>query len=136
MKKVYLSSIKPPREIKNEDENKKSKTTRFLYEIPYLFECREFLRKKLIGKKVSCKLDYSTTGKDNQQDKYYYTVMIGGCNIAESLVSQGLATVIRYRQDNDQRSSHYNELLNAELIASREGKGTEIYIYQKNHQYK
>lgn len=35
-------------------------------------------------------------------------------NIAEALVSKGLATVIRYRQDDDQRSSHYDELLAAE----------------------
>ena len=27
--------------------------TRPLYDIPYMFEAREFLRKKLIGKKVS-----------------------------------------------------------------------------------
>ena len=25
-----------------------------LYDIPYMFEAREFLRKKLIGKKVNC----------------------------------------------------------------------------------
>ncbi|KAJ3611959.1 hypothetical protein NHX12_020238, partial [Muraenolepis orangiensis] len=35
-------------------------------------------------------------------------------NIAEALVSKGLATIIRYRQDDDQRSSHYDELLAAE----------------------
>lgn len=39
------------------------------------------------------------------------------------LVAQGLALVIRYRQDNDQRSSHYNELLSAEIIAAKSGKG-------------
>lgn len=44
-------------------------------------------------------------------------------NIAEQLVAQGFAIVIRYRQDNDQRSSHYNELLNAEATATKEGKG-------------
>lgn len=48
-------------------------------------------------------------------------LLIGFCflppspsNIAEALVSKGLATVIRYRQDDDQRSSHYDELLAAE----------------------
>lgn len=35
-------------------------------------------------------------------------------NIAEALVSKGLATVLRYRQDDDQRSAHYDELLAAE----------------------
>ncbi|XP_063698694.1 staphylococcal nuclease domain-containing protein 1 [Culicoides brevitarsis] len=121
-KKVYLSSVKPPREVKTEEEQKK-RNPRFLYEIPYLYECREFLRKKLVGKKVSCKLDYTNPAKDNQPEKLFYTVMVNGKNIAEDLVAQGLATVIRYRQDNDQRSSHYNDLLNAEGNAAKEGKG-------------
>ncbi|CAO2602945.1 Staphylococcal nuclease domain-containing protein 1 [Lemmus lemmus] len=51
------------------------------------------------------------------------TVTIGGINIAEALVSKGLATVIRYRQDDDQRSSHYDELLAAEARAIKNGKG-------------
>ena len=32
---------------------------------------------------------------------------LGGVNIAEALVSKGLATVVRYAADNDQRSSRY-----------------------------
>ena len=38
-------------------------------------------------------------------------------------MSKGLATVIRYRQDNDQRSSHYDELLSAEARAIKKGVG-------------
>ena len=44
-------------------------------------------------------------------------------NVAEALVSKGLATVIRYRQDDDQRSSHYDELLAAESRAIKKGVG-------------
>ncbi|XP_055793313.1 staphylococcal nuclease domain-containing protein 1-like [Salvelinus fontinalis] len=51
------------------------------------------------------------------------TVTIGGINIAEALISKGFATVIRYRQDDDQRSSHYDELLAAEARAIKNGKG-------------
>ncbi len=36
----------------------------------------------------------------------YYT-FTGGVNVAEALVSKGLATVVRYSADNDQRSSRY-----------------------------
>ncbi|PKK17929.1 hypothetical protein A306_00000270 [Columba livia] len=50
-------------------------------------------------------------------------VLLSGSNIAEALVSKGLATVIRYRQDDDQRSSHYDELLAAEARAIKNGKG-------------
>ena len=39
------------------------------------------------------------------------------------MVGKGLATVIRYRQDDDQRSSHYNELLAAEDKASKSAAG-------------
>ena len=39
------------------------------------------------------------------------------------MVSKGFATVLRYRQDDDQRSSHYDELLAAELKAVKSGAG-------------
>ena len=38
-------------------------------------------------------------------------------------MSKGFATVIRYRQDDDQRSSRYDELLAAEMKASKTSKG-------------
>jgi staphylococcal nuclease domain-containing protein 1 len=44
-------------------------------------------------------------------------------NVAEALVSKGLATVIRYKQNDDQRSSHYDELLSAETKANKSLKG-------------
>ena len=44
-------------------------------------------------------------------------------NVAEALVSKGYATVVRYRQDDDQRSSRYDELLNAEMKATKTSKG-------------
>lgn len=48
------------------------------------------------------------------RDDLLYISLCSCRNIAEALVSKGLATVIRYRQDDDQRSSHYDELLAAE----------------------
>lgn len=44
-------------------------------------------------------------------------------NVAEAMVSKGLATVVKYRQDDDQRSSLYDALLAAELKAQKSGKG-------------
>lgn len=44
-------------------------------------------------------------------------------NVAEALVSKGYATVVRYRQDDDQRSSHYDSLLAAETKAAKTQKG-------------
>lgn len=39
------------------------------------------------------------------------------------MISKGLGTVVRYRQNDDQRSSHYDELLAAETKASKSNKG-------------
>lgn len=44
-------------------------------------------------------------------------------NVAEALVGKGLATVVRYRQDDDQRSSRYEDLLAAEAQALKGAKG-------------
>ena len=52
-KKLFLSSIRPPRQADFPDAPVKAdKKNNQLYDVPLLFEAREFLRKKLIGKKV------------------------------------------------------------------------------------
>lgn len=43
--------------------------------------------------------------------------------MAEALVTKSLATVVRYRNNNDQRSSHYDKLLEAELKAQKTSTG-------------
>uniref|UniRef100_A0A8C5JNI2 Staphylococcal nuclease domain-containing protein n=1 Tax=Junco hyemalis TaxID=40217 RepID=A0A8C5JNI2_JUNHY len=112
--------------LSRQDKNRK---LRPLYDIPYMFEAREFLRKKLIGKKVNVSVDYirpASSATDTVpafSERTCATVSIGGINIAEALVSKGLATVLRYRQDDDQRSAHYDELLAAEARAIKNGKG-------------
>ncbi|XP_059789451.1 staphylococcal nuclease domain-containing protein 1 [Balaenoptera ricei] len=127
-KTIHLSSIRPPR-LEGENTQDKNKKLRPLYDIPYMFEAREFMRKKLIGKKVNVTVDYirpaspATETVPAFSERTCATVTIGGINIAEALVSKGLATVIRYRQDDDQRSSHYDELLAAEARAIKNGKG-------------
>uniref|UniRef100_A0A8B9PVJ1 Staphylococcal nuclease and tudor domain containing 1 n=1 Tax=Apteryx owenii TaxID=8824 RepID=A0A8B9PVJ1_APTOW len=127
-KTVHLSSIRPPR-LEGDGAQDKNRKLRPLYDIPYMFEAREFLRKKLIGKKVNVTVDYIRPASSATEtvpafsERTCATVSIGGINIAEALVSKGLATVIRYRQDDDQRSSHYDELLAAEARAIKNGKG-------------
>lgn len=122
-KKIFLASIRPPRPADNSPDTAKAARMRPLYEIPYMFEAREFLRKKLIGKKVNVTVDYKQPANNNFPEKTCCTVTIGGINVAEALVSKGLATVVRYRADDDQRSAHYDELLSAETKAGKAGKG-------------
>lgn len=130
-KKIHLASIKPPKlEDKDEAGNRtRQKGFRPIYDIPYMFEAREFLRKKVIGHQVQVNIDYvqparpSQGGEPDFPEKTCCTVIIGGVNIAEALVSKGLATVVRYAADNDQRSSRYDELMQAEDKAIKSMKG-------------
>lgn len=77
----------------------------------------------MVGTTVKCTLDYVSPARDNFPEKFCYTVTVSGTNVAEALVGKGLATVIRYRQDDDQRSSKYDELLAAEAQALKQQKG-------------
>ncbi|GFO47277.1 staphylococcal nuclease domain-containing protein 1-like [Plakobranchus ocellatus] len=125
-KKIFLASIRPPRPVESSENTEKqasNKRSRPLYDIPYMFEAREFMRKKLIGKKVNVEIDYIQPPNQGFAEKTCCTVTSSGINVAEALVSKGLATVIRYRQDDDQRSSHYDELLAAESRAIKKGVG-------------
>lgn len=122
VKKIFLSSIRPPR-LEEKEGSEKKKGFRPLYDIPWLYEGREFLRKKLIGKRIDVTVDYVQPASANYPEKTCCTVLIGGVNVAEALVSKGFATVVRYRQDDDQRSSRYDELLAAEMKAVKTSNG-------------
>nr|XP_002128402.1 staphylococcal nuclease domain-containing protein 1 [Ciona intestinalis] len=133
---IHLASVRPPRfddvvHTKGKDappEAPKGKS-RPLYDVPYMFEAREFMRKKLIGKKVTVTIDYikpSSAATDTLgafPERTCATVRSGGINIAEALVSKGLVKVVRHRQDDDARSSRYDDLLAAEQRAVKTCKG-------------
>jgi staphylococcal nuclease domain-containing protein 1 len=129
--KIWFSSIRPPRMTPKEgDENggttrrqQQQQRIRPLYDIPHMWEAREFLRKKLIGKKVNVKVDYIKPAQDSFPEKTCCTVTREDINIAEALISKGLAYCLRHKQDDDQRSSQYDELMAAEARAIKNGKG-------------
>lgn len=76
---TYVSHFSRTTEEKpNEPPPPRPKGFRPLYDIPWMFEAREFLRKKLIGKKVNVVVDYIQTAKDNFPEKVCCTVTIGG----------------------------------------------------------
>merc|ERR1711970_557609 len=88
-KKIFLASIKAPKlEDKDEDGNRtRQKGFRPLYDIPFMFEAREFLRKKVIGHNVQVTVDYvqparpSQGGEPDYPEKTCCTVVIGGINV-------------------------------------------------------
>jgi len=130
-KKIHIASIRPPRLEDKEEGGQRTRQKGFrpLYDIPFMYEAREFLRKKLIGHTVQVTVDYiqaarpAVGAEPDYPEKTCCTIVIGGVNVAEALVSKGLATVVRYAADNDQRSSRYDELLQAEDKAIKTSKG-------------
>ncbi|XP_046390934.1 staphylococcal nuclease domain-containing protein 1 [Ischnura elegans] len=123
-KKIFLASIRPPRLSEEKQPDDKQKRSRALYDIPWMFEAREFLRKNLIGKRVNVKVDYVMPASNNFPQKICCTVETNtGTNVAEAMVLKGFATVVKYRQDDDQRSSHYDELIAAEVKAQKSMRG-------------
>ncbi|TMS34836.1 hypothetical protein L596_002347 [Steinernema carpocapsae] len=121
--KIFLASIRPPRNEAGQEKQSVGRQFRPLYDIPYMFEAREFLRKRLIGKKVNVCVDYVQPKSEQFPEKTCCTVTVGGQNVAEGLVSHGLAKVVRHRGDDENRSSHYDALLAAEAKAETGKKG-------------
>eukprot|EP01137_Pigoraptor_chileana_P032464 Opistho-2@21860 len=129
VRRISLSSIRQPKALSAKDEEgaagKRPAGNRQqqLFDVPYLFEAREFLRKKLIGKKVKVEVDYVKPASDGFPERIAATVTMDGVNISEALVSKGYATVLRHRADDEQRSKKYDELLVAENRAQKGQKG-------------
>lgn len=90
---------------------------------PWVAEAKEFLRKKLIGKHVKFHIDGKRPATEGYDEREMATVTLQGKNIGLLLVESGLATVIRHRQDDTDRSPIYDDLLLAEQTAQEEQKG-------------
>jgi len=123
VKKIFLASIRPPRQEASGDGATRDKQFRPLYDIPFMYEARETMRKKLIGRKVHVSVDFVQQADEKFPEKICCTVKQDGTNIGELLVSKGLATVVRYREDVDQRASDYDSLLAAEAKAQKSARG-------------
>lgn len=125
-RRVQLSSIRAPR-VGIRDRPPE----------PHGNEARDFLRKKLIGKEVNVKMEYTRkvqltggegapTGEDRVLS--FGNVELLGAkdgedkNAAEMAVARGFATVIRHRTD-EERSSVYERLIELEEAAKTAKRG-------------
>lgn len=138
-KRVSLSSVRAPR---------LGYARRGEPDQPYAWEIREFLRSRLIGKKVRVVMDYvrqpmqqqqqqgaaaatPAPAASNQEPRVFASVLLqDNSNIATAIVSRGWATVVKHRGD-EERSSHYDELLAAEHKAQKDFKG--LHNTKKQH---
>lgn len=113
-RRVYLASIRCPRPA-----------TRTRPEEPWAFEAKELVRKKLIGKRVKVVVSYTRTptlasgaignlppASDSAGRMHFVSITYdnGKSNIAETLVSQGLATVLPDRSE-DPVAANYDTLV-------------------------
>ncbi|KAG1734762.1 uncharacterized protein EDB91DRAFT_1146762 [Suillus paluster] len=91
----------------------------------YSQEAREFLRKRLIGKHVKVMVDFIRPREGEYEERECATVRYGNqsSNVAEQLVEKGLASVVRHRRDDEDRSPDYDKLMAAEQAAVAESRG-------------
>jgi staphylococcal nuclease domain-containing protein 1 len=109
-KRINLSSVRQPKPT----DPKQS---------PWVAEAKEFLRKKLIGKHVKFHVDGKRPATEGYDEREMCTVSVQGKNVGLMLVENGMASVIRHRQDDPDRSPVYDDLLLAESTAQGEKKG-------------
>ncbi|KAL5966050.1 Staphylococcal nuclease domain-containing protein 1 [Taenia solium] len=124
VRKFFLSSVRPPRGAAEESKPQQT-VSRPLYQVPHLYEAREFLRKRLVGKQVKVEIDYVQPKPQGSTltDRVCATILVGESNIAEALVHRGLGSVVRYRNATDSRSRHYDALIAAEAAAQKRAVG-------------
>ena len=102
----------------------------------YAYEAREFLRKRIVGRHVRVSVDFIRPKEGEFEERECVTIRYGGnrafvpfslgfvvvswllilhCrNIAEQIIEKGLASVVRHRRDDEDRSSDYDKLMAAE----------------------
>lgn len=119
--KINLSSIKIPRGGSTQKKQESDKEDEFARSIAW--EGKEFLRKRLIGQKVRCILDYTRPGKkDNSAEKKYYSVYKDKNNVAVELVRSGCAEAQEHKGA-EPRSKEYEQILLAESQAKKDQLG-------------
>ncbi|KZT65949.1 hypothetical protein DAEQUDRAFT_696411 [Daedalea quercina L-15889] len=91
----------------------------------YAHEARELLRKRLIGKHVKIHVDFIRPKEGEFEERECATVRYGNqnTNIAEQLIEKGLATALRHKRDDEDRSPDYDKLMAAEQAAAVESRG-------------
>ncbi|KAK9475044.1 uncharacterized protein V1510DRAFT_388427 [Dipodascopsis tothii] len=97
----------------------------------YVPAAREFVRKKAVGKHVKVDVVYVRPKSDNFDEREMATVELkGGANLAALLVENGLASVIRHRKGDEDRSPIWDELLEKEEAATKQRKGFHSGVEQ------
>ncbi|KAJ3335235.1 hypothetical protein HDU93_006087, partial [Gonapodya sp. JEL0774] len=127
-RKLWLSSLRQPTRPASAGKG---------VEGGYSFEAKEFLRTKLIGRRVHIRVDYVKPPQEGfQEERECATITVGGQNVSELMLARGLATVLRHRKDDDDRSPYLDLLQAAEAKAVEQKKGVhsgkELPLVKRN----
>lgn len=114
-KRINISSIRGPR------QNEPS-------EASFRDEAKEYLRKRIIGKRVRVNIDGSRAAVVAENGESYdakdvATITLNDKNIGLALVEAGWASVVRHKRDDPDRAPNYDELLAAGEKAKEDKKG-------------
>lgn len=117
LKKISLSSVRSPK-MGNERIGRADE--------PYAYESKDRLRVLTVGKKVKVAINYERDiplAPGTTEKRQYATVSVGKrADVGEVLVTEGLATTQRHRDD-EEKSPRYGELCTAENAAKLAKKG-------------
>mmetsp|Transcript_445 Transcript_445/g.535 ORF Transcript_445/g.535 Transcript_445/m.535 type:complete len:841 (+) Transcript_445:1188-3710(+) len=108
-RKLFLASIRAPQ------LGSKAKNTQ---DAPWSVDSKEYLRKLTIGQKVRVEIEYARRVQSETADLTleFATIWLEERNVGERMVSQGLATVVNPRAD-DETSKYLPALREAERVA-------------------
>ena len=111
--KYQLASIRGPKRQKDQAG----------LDIGYYLDAVEFLRHRLVGSKVTVKIEYVKPADGEYEAKTLVSIFKNDKNVGAALLARGLGSVVLHRKDDNDRSSYYNELLDAEHLAIEQKKG-------------
>jgi len=116
IEKIEADKLKTPQEREAEAKQKAAEAE---VASAWAVDAREWLRKTLIGKTVSCVWDYPVKQKAGDW-KQYHSIYLGQQNIGLKLVELGYANVQGHLED-DPRSPEWKDMVLAERAAAAAG---------------
>lgn len=91
---------------------------------PFIATARDFVRKKIIGKKVTVSVEAVRPKSDNFDERPLVNITLpNGSSLSSSIIESGWATVIRHRRDDTDRSPQWDLLMELEQAAIKAKKG-------------
>ncbi|OAF68719.1 hypothetical protein A3Q56_03538 [Intoshia linei] len=132
VKRVFFSNIKSPISDNTFSANTSMSNAYSLFDSPYEFEAREYLRTNYVGKVVQMYTSYTLPQNGQLKEKLYAIIKFKNVDIREQLIKLGLSTVRKFRHDSEQM--HLDQLYDAQQYATNRKLGMHSDKNPKNLQ--